>query len=68
MDLLSLLVARSLKIPFALNYGVTEKQPQAEPELPAIDFALLLKVTHKTRQSNRSRGTFSGRPATLACS
>jgi hypothetical protein len=62
MDILILLVARSLRIPFAMNTDGTEKRPQAEQELPAIDFALLSKVTRDDQQPNRSRETFAGRP------
>ena len=64
MDILILLVARSLRIPFAMITDGTEKRPQAEQELPAIDFALLSKVTRDDQQPNRSRETFAGRPAT----
>jgi hypothetical protein len=42
----------------------TEKRPQAEPELPAIDFALLSKVARDEQQHRRSRETFAGRPVT----
>ena len=65
MDIFTLLIARTLsKTPFALNQDGMEKRPQAEPELPAIDFAQLAKVTREYRQPNRSRGAFAGRPAT----
>ena len=64
MDILPLLIAKSLTAPFAINQDAMEKRPQTEPELPAIDFALLSKVTREDQQSNRSRGTFAGRPAT----
>lgn len=64
MDILPLLIAKSLSTPFAINQDGMEKRPQSEPELPAIDFALLSKVTRENKQSNRSRGTFAGRPAT----
>jgi hypothetical protein len=64
MDILPLLIAKSLsKTPFAINQEGMEKRPQPEAELPAIDFALLSKVTRENKQSNRSRGTFAGRPA-----
>jgi hypothetical protein len=53
-----------LRIPFAVNTDGTEKRPQAEQELPAIDFALLSKVTRDDQQPNRSRETFAGRPVT----
>jgi len=62
MDLLSLLVARSLKHPFAIKLEGTEPRRQAEPEIPAIDFALLSKVTREQKRSNPSRETFAGRP------
>jgi hypothetical protein len=65
MDILPLLIAKSLsKTPFAINQDGMEKRPQAEPELAAIDFALLSKVTREAKQSDRSRGAFAGRPAT----
>jgi hypothetical protein len=64
MDILPLLIAKSLKTPFAINQDGMEKRPQAEPELPAIDFTLLSKVTRENQQSNHSRGAFAGRPAT----
>ena len=64
MDILILLIGRSLKIPFAIKTEGTEKFPQAEAELPAIDFALLSKVTRDDRQPTRSRETFAGRPVT----
>ena len=64
MDIFTLLVAKTLsKTPFAINQDGMEKRPQAEPELPAIDFALLSKVTREDKP-NRSRGAFAGRPAT----
>jgi hypothetical protein len=64
MDIFTLLIARTLsKTPFAINHDGMEKRPQAEPELPAIDFALLSKVTREDKP-NRSRGAFAGRPAT----
>lgn len=64
MDIFTLLIARTLsKTPFAINQEGMEKRPQAEPELPAIDFALLSKVTREDKP-NRSRGAFAGRPAT----
>jgi hypothetical protein len=64
MDIFTLLIARSLKIPFAVNTEGTEKRPQAEPELPAINFALLSKVTRNNQQPKRSRETFAGKPVT----
>jgi hypothetical protein len=64
---LTLLVAHTVKNPFALNCDATEKRPQPEPELPAIDFALLARTTRETNQPTRGRKTFSGRPATAAC-
>jgi hypothetical protein len=64
MDIFTLLIARTLRNPFAMNTDGTEKRPQVEQELPAIDFALLSKVTRDDQQPNRSRETFAGRPAT----
>ena len=64
MDILPVLIARTLRIPFARITEGTETRPQIEPELPAIDFALLSKVTRKKQQATRSRETFAGRPAT----
>lgn len=65
MDIFTLLIAKSIsKTPFAINQDGMEKRPQPEAELPAIDFALLSKVTREAKQSNRSRGAFAGRPAT----
>ena len=63
MDILPLLIARSIRNPFAIKDG-TETRPQAEPELPAIDFAELTKVTRDDQQPERSRETFAGRPVT----
>ena len=66
MDIFTLLIAKGLiRTPFAINQDGMEKRPQAEPELPAIDFALLSKVTREDKP-NRSRGAFAGRPATAA--
>jgi hypothetical protein len=65
MDIFTLLIAKTVSTtPFAMNQGGTEKRPQAEPELPAIDFALLSKVTREDKERNRGRGAFAGRPAT----
>jgi hypothetical protein len=66
MDIFTLLIARSLKHPFKVNMNTegTEKRAQAEPELPAIDFALLSKVTRDNQEPTRSRETFAGRPVT----
>lgn len=64
MDILPLLIARSLRNPFVINNDGTENRPQAEAELPAIDFAQLSKVTRDDQQPQRSRETFAGRPAT----
>jgi hypothetical protein len=65
MDIFTLLIAKGLiRTPFAINQDGMEKRPQAEPELPAIDFALLSKVTREDKQQIRSRGAFAGRPAT----
>ncbi|MBV8214838.1 MAG: hypothetical protein JOZ08_16650 [Verrucomicrobia bacterium] len=66
MDIFTLLIARTLRIPFTANTERTEKRPQAEPELPAIDFALLSKVTRENQQPKRSRETFAGTPVTAA--
>jgi hypothetical protein len=64
MDIFTLLIAKSIsKTQFAINQDGVEKRPQPEAELPAIDFALLSKVTREAKQSNRSRGAFAGRPA-----
>jgi hypothetical protein len=63
MDILPLLIARSLRNPFIIKDG-TEKRPQVEPELPAIDFAQLTKVSRDDQQAERSRETFAGRPVT----
>jgi hypothetical protein len=65
MDIFTLLIAKTVsRTRFAINQDGMEKRPQAEPELPAIDFALLSKVTREDKQQNRSRGAFAGRPAT----
>ena len=64
MDILPLLIARSLRNPFTLNTEGTEDRPQVEPELPAIDFAQLSKVPRDDQQPQRSRETFAGRPVT----
>jgi hypothetical protein len=64
MDILSLLIARTLRIPFARITEETETRPQVEPELPAIDFALLSKVTRDEQLPKRSREKFAGRPVT----
>jgi hypothetical protein len=64
MDIFTLLIARTLRNPFAIITDGTEKRPQAEQELPAIDFALLSKVTRDDQQPNRSRETFAGRQVT----
>jgi hypothetical protein len=64
MDIFALLIGRSLRHPFAVNLDGTEKRAEAEPELPAIDFALLTKVTREDQQPNRSRETFAVRPVT----
>jgi len=44
MDIFTLMIGRSLTIPFAINLERTEKQQQREPELAVIDFALLSKL------------------------
>jgi hypothetical protein len=66
MELLTLFVARTLKNPFALNSDATEQRPQPEPELRAIDFALLARTTRETHQPTRGRDGFSGRRAATA--
>ena len=63
MDILPLLIAHSLRNPFAIKDG-TEKRPQVEPELRAIDFAQLAKVSRDDQQPERSREAFAGRPVT----
>jgi hypothetical protein len=63
MDILPLLIAYSLRNPFAIKDG-TEKLQQVEPELPAIDFAQLTKVSRDDQRPERSRETFAGRPVT----
>ena len=42
MDIFTLMIGRSLTIPFAISLERTEKQ---QPELAVIDFALLSKAT-----------------------
>ena len=65
MDIFTLLIAKTLsKAPFAVNQDGVEKRPQAEPELPAIDFALLSKTPRENKQTKRGRETFAGRPVT----
>ena len=64
MDIFTLLIARSLEIPFAVKLDAMEKPPLTEPELPAIDFALLSKVTREEQQPNHRRETFAVRPVT----
>ena len=49
MDIFTLLIGRSLTIPFAINLERTEKQQQREPELAVIDFPLLSNVTRELR-------------------
>ena len=66
MDILTLLIARTIRIPFAANTEATEKRPQVEPALPAIDVALLLKALRDEQQPKRSRETFASRPVTAA--
>jgi hypothetical protein len=63
MDILPLLIARSLRNPFTIKDG-TETRPKVEPALPAIDFAQLTKVSRDDQQPERSRETFAGRPVT----
>ena len=65
MDIFTLLIAKTLsKTPSDINQDGMEKRPQPEAELPAIDFALLSKVTREDKQRNRGRKAFAGRPAT----
>ena len=45
MDIFTLMIGRSLTIPFAINLERTEKQ--REPEIAVIDFALLSKATRE---------------------
>jgi hypothetical protein len=52
MDIFTLMIGRSLTIPFAINLERTEKQQQREPELAAIDFALLSKATRQLSSNN----------------
>jgi hypothetical protein len=49
MDIFTLMIGRSLTIPFAINLERTEKQQQREPKLAVIDFALLSKATCELR-------------------
>jgi hypothetical protein len=49
MDIFTLMIGRSLTIPFAINLERTEKQQQREPELAVIDFALLSNATRELR-------------------
>ena len=47
MDIFTLMIGRSLTIPFAVNLERAEKQQRREPELAVIDFALLSKATRE---------------------
>jgi hypothetical protein len=49
MDIFTLMIGRSLTIPFAINLERAEKQQQREPELAVIDFALLSNATRELR-------------------
>jgi hypothetical protein len=49
MDIFTLMIGRSLTIPFAINLERTEKQQQREPELAVIDFPLLSNATRELR-------------------
>jgi hypothetical protein len=51
MDIFSLMIGRSLTIPFAINLERTEKQ-QRDPRLAVIDFALLSKATRQSSGNN----------------
>ena len=51
MDIFTLIIGRSLTIPFAINLERTEKL-QREPELAVIDFALLSKATRELSRDN----------------
>ena len=64
MDLLSLLIARTLRSPFAERTEAMEKRPQPEAELPAINFALLSQGRRETERPQKSRPGFAGRPVT----
>ena len=50
MDIFTLMIGRSLTIPFAISLERTEKQ---QPELAVIDFALLSKATRSLSSDNR---------------
>jgi hypothetical protein len=49
MGIFTLMIGRSLTIPFAINLERTEKQQQREPELAVIDFALLSQAMRELR-------------------
>jgi hypothetical protein len=49
MDIFTLMIGRSLTIPFAINLERTEKQQQREQELAVIDFPLLSNATRELR-------------------
>jgi hypothetical protein len=66
MELLTLFVARTVKNPFALNSEATEERPQPEPELRAIDFALIAQTKREMNQPTRGREAFSRRQAAPA--
>jgi hypothetical protein len=52
MEIFTLMIGRSLTIPFAINLERTEKRRQRGPELAAIDFALLSKATREWNSNN----------------
>jgi hypothetical protein len=52
MDIFTLMIGRSLTIPFAINLERTEKRRQRGPELAAIDFALLSKAARELNSNN----------------
>jgi hypothetical protein len=52
MDIFSLMIGRSLTIPFAINLERTEKLQQREARLAVIDFALLSKATRESSGNN----------------
>jgi hypothetical protein len=64
MDLFTLLIAYNLKNSVRYKFQHNGKMWQADPELPPIGVALLSTVTRKTKQPDRRRRTFGGRPAT----
>jgi len=55
MDIFTLMIGRSLTIPFAINLERTEKRRQREPELAVIDFALLSNATRELSSNTDAR-------------